>query len=480
MDYLLVRNIPADWHSSDLRGFFSEFIESQKLECFHFRHRPEIKTTASVTSVTSTPSTGTAPSSSTDTRCCLIKIPTSHSIGFLARYHQAHWADRQEVDLLTKCLIQRVKVFADSTETPKSEEDSIRKLKETDLKNMLELKPPPLMPQGNVGTPTQFFLKAIQECRLPVRLIAKLKLEFPRARRRRIYGSVPMDYGPTQRRPPVYFNRVHAETQGRTGPLVERMGAAESGSDDDDDACEEWERHEALHNDVAARRIDPTDISQQPGTKERLFEEEMEVTWDKGSSGLVFYTDAQYWKAQEGDFDEQTTDDWDVDMEIYYDETAGDKDARDSVGMRTSTFYRQGRDLPSAFKGQKRQRGGKVESQDDLGGKIGKFEKHTRGFGRRIMEKQGWKDGQGLGSTYIGLTDALGNEGQTDKSGLGYQGESISRFVAPKPKGRERQSIRDVIISTKYDDPDKVDPSEPLMRTRPQNYLSHREKKFPK
>ena len=32
------------------------------------------------------------------------------------------------------------------------------------------------------------------------------------------------------------------------------------------------------------------DLDIQPGTKERLFEEEMEVVWDKGSSGLVFYT----------------------------------------------------------------------------------------------------------------------------------------------------------------------------------------------
>ncbi len=33
---------------------------------------------------------------------------------------------------------------------------------------------------------------------------------------------------------------------------------------------------------------------------ERLYEEEMEVVWDKGSSGLVFYTDASYWDQQEG------------------------------------------------------------------------------------------------------------------------------------------------------------------------------------
>ena len=33
---------------------------------------------------------------------------------------------------------------------------------------------------------------------------------------------------------------------------------------------------------------------------ERLFEEDMEVVWEKGSSGLVFYTDAAYWQEQEG------------------------------------------------------------------------------------------------------------------------------------------------------------------------------------
>ena len=35
-------------------------------------------------------------------------------------------------------------------------------------------------------------------------------------------------------------------------------------------------------------------------TKERLFEEEMEVVWEKGGSGLVFYTDASHWHSLEG------------------------------------------------------------------------------------------------------------------------------------------------------------------------------------
>ena len=59
---------------------------------------------------------------------------------------------------------------------------------------------------------------------------------------------------------------------------------------EDIDDCEEWERHEALHDEPRKGERN----------KERLFEEKIELKWEKGGSGLVFYTDAQYWKKQEG------------------------------------------------------------------------------------------------------------------------------------------------------------------------------------
>jgi len=46
-----------------------------------------------------------------------------------------------------------------------------------------------------------------------------------------------------------------------------------------------------MHND---------DVMNVERNKERLFEEEIELKWEKGGSGLVFYTDAQYWKQFEG------------------------------------------------------------------------------------------------------------------------------------------------------------------------------------
>jgi hypothetical protein len=113
-------------------------------------------------------------------------------------------------------------------------------------------------------------------------------------------------------------------------------GAADR--DDDNGGVEEWDRHNALHNDVQSNRShgdgqadsrffgyipEGGDLEQQGGVKETTFEDEVELVWEKGGSGINFYTDAAYWKAQEGDFDEKNTDDWDVDMSVHYDKDVG-------------------------------------------------------------------------------------------------------------------------------------------------------------
>ncbi|PNI24453.1 GPATCH3 isoform 1, partial [Pan troglodytes] len=62
-------------------------------------------------------------------------------------------------------------------------------------------------------------------------------------------------------------------------------------------------------------------------------------------------------------FDEQTADDWDVDMSVYYDRDGGDKDARDSVQMRLEQRLRDGQEDGSV-----------IERQ------VGTFERHTKGI----------------------------------------------------------------------------------------------------
>ena len=52
---------------------------------------------------------------------------------------------------------------------------------------------------------------------------------------------------------------------------------------------------------------------------------------------------------------------------------------------------------------------------------IGEFEKFSKGIGRRVMECQGWQEGQGLGKSRPGIKTALAAHGQgpRNKSGLG-------------------------------------------------------------
>jgi hypothetical protein len=87
-------------------------------------------------------------------------------------------------------------------------------------------------------------------------------------------------------------------------------------------------------------------VTEQERTKQRLFEDEIELQWEKGGSGLVFYTDAQFWDLNEnkGDFDEKTADDWDLDMSLYRKSKASaDKEAIDLAIIREENKLRKGK-----------------------------------------------------------------------------------------------------------------------------------------
>jgi hypothetical protein len=106
---------------------------------------------------------------------------------------------------------------------------------------------------------------------------------------------------------------------------------------------------------------------------------------------------------------------------------AGDMDARALLQLRLEEQWRQGKDI-------------------DIN-RVGSFEKYTRGIGGHVMRKQGWKDGQSLGSSQVGITEPISSNGQKPRSkrGLGYYGEKLNRF----PK-RVRPT-REVVISTVFD-----------------------------
>ncbi|CAL8089483.1 unnamed protein product [Orchesella dallaii] len=492
--YCLLHNIPSTFHTSDLRNFFAEFIHAEKFDLFHFRHRPQtVNIVENVGSDDGNGQTQTSSKSSVKKAeesgqttlkkfCGVIRFSDDMSRSqFVKHYHMKLWMDKEGNDLPTRCVISKAN------------------LREEDLKKFSskELHPPKFMPRGNVGTPNEHFLNLIRECRLPPSLIKKLGLEFPRARVYKRYSKVPLDYGTNV----VSGTEEYEEEEIKTGkghnindtylprvkkkrdPSMPENGTQvdsdnESNADDDDDRCEEWERHEALHD----HRTTHGDVTSE--SKERLYESEIELQWEKGGPGLVWYTDAQFWDQQRGNFDEKNTDDWDVDMEGYYEPGGGDKDFHDLMDIRRSQRIQKGLETISVIKaGPSSQKYRPQKIKIDLGstrkeGNIGEFEKHTRGIGRKVMEKCGWKDGDGLGSTIKGIPDALEGEGQGpgDKRGFGYYGEKLD---LGNPK-KLRRDFKDydieadgrVIIGTIFDRPEDLDIPDQLKRRNAPTFIT--------
>ncbi|XP_062583065.1 G patch domain-containing protein 3-like [Saccostrea cucullata] len=506
--FVIINNIPRDYRSSDLRNFFSQFIETKGFKCFHFRHRPEVQLKKRHIDDGVVDKDETQ-SKSSNTCCCVARVYTDRCDELLKMYHRKHWLDSNGESISKVCHISKAKIQQSGDMSSKyktrGELKQIPSDRETfteaDLMKLPELHPPAAMPNGNVGTPTSIFMEAIRQCKLPPIVIKKLGLKFPKTRVNNRYGNVSFDYGGEKEEPKyeesgeeavlsgcghklvseedfeektdrsdeqsqkVYkrVTRKDPETKKRMEMNIEEdmIHKEDNDSEHDDDSCEEWERHEALTDD-------PTN---QERNKDRLFEEEIELKWEKGGSGLVFYTDAQYWQEQEGDFDEQTTDDWDVDMSVYYEDGAGDKDARDHVTMRQEKRRRDGEEATDRFTvGIGRKRKLRVPKEDH---KIGRFESHTKGVGRKILEKQGWQEGEGLGSSVKGIAEALENDGQNpkDRKGFGYRGEKLVR-----PTGKSQRADREVIISTVYDDHSKTDPQNPLLRRGHHYHIKYRDK----
>jgi G-patch domain len=150
--------------------------------------------------------------------------------------------------------------------------------------------------------------------------------------------------------------------------------------------------------------------------------------------------------------------------------------------MRQSTLRRQGH-FESVFVKPKNPASSSFKSQKTRKYRdvVGPFEEHTRGIGRRLMERQGWKEGCGLGHSQTGIVKPVESEGQKPKErkGLGYYGEQLPRFGASgSQRGRickQRIASEDrVIISTIFDKSGESDPGESLLQRNPTTSMKYR------
>lgn len=187
----------------------------------------------------------------------------------------------------------------------------------------------------------------------------KLGLVFPKCRSKRKYGCVGFDYK-TIIEPSETKDEEFDEFDLKTADGHEILSEQDKKSldelnkrkiestndndekeedeeeDDEEDELEEWDRHEAQYDDV----------TKQDRTSPYFFEHKIELKWEKGGSGVVFYTDDVFWKEHEGkDFDNlDMADDWDIDMRMY-DKTPGlaDRDGNELQNLRREENLREGR-----------------------------------------------------------------------------------------------------------------------------------------
>ena len=156
-------------------------------------------------------------------------------------------------------------------------------------------------------------------------------------------------------------------------------------------------------------------------------------------------------------------------MSTYYDSNAGDKDARDLIQMRKEEMLREGADgklLDEEKFGRAKLRNPFKKERVDLS-------KQSKGIGRLMLEKQGWKEGESIGLPQrAGLIKPLdGSDGKLpkDKTGIGYYGEKVDKekVIEEQKRRRNKEHLNsEFYIGSKYTEQSEPDS---LMRRFPQS-----------
>ena len=101
---VIIFNIPPNFGASDLRRFFTTFVEKEAFECFHFKRRPENKLVGF--SRKSFLEGDISESEIKDAQnCAIARLSRRRDVeAFLEYYHMKHWTDRNHDDLSRRCM----------------------------------------------------------------------------------------------------------------------------------------------------------------------------------------------------------------------------------------------------------------------------------------------------------------------------------------------------------------------------------------
>lgn len=119
--FFLVGNIPKSFRSSNLRDYFSNFVEKGIFSCFHYKHRPEhlrgskqLLNTSS--KIEATPSTSKEAKDGYPTsKCCVVAVKSEFGGDFLKTHQNRNWSQEDGSLLAGKVHITKLDVSHPST-----------------------------------------------------------------------------------------------------------------------------------------------------------------------------------------------------------------------------------------------------------------------------------------------------------------------------------------------------------------------------
>jgi hypothetical protein len=342
-----ISNIPPHFTIADIRAFFSRcatcdhpftcvpavpdlfslcvldsFVESGKFEAFHLRPCPRPPSTSATSAPTPVagrtglyvPVTRRPP---LPPQAVAVFSSASFAASFFHSFHGKKWpahlpGSTPNTPNTGRCVVDRVVasssgVFADNKRrvmrgktscggVAMGDEGAIRAHDDSACEGpsfpVVDIPhAPACLPRGNIGTPTSDLLSLVSRCVLPCAALKEMGLQHFAG------GGVGRKFKEFNFKWPKSRDASEACGSTRQAP----------GDNDDDDA--DGDGLEASWGG-GSRNYTRRDRME---TRELLHEEGVEDPWDKGdASGLVWYTDAQYWDAQEGDLDDRTSDGLDV------------------------------------------------------------------------------------------------------------------------------------------------------------------------
>ena len=118
--YAIINNIPLDYHSADLRNYFSQFIEKRGFECFHFRHRPEQVQAENEQNISLSLSCVNSNTQNKRSTCCVIRLKVDKLQKLLKMYQRKHWVDKKGEIMRQICYISKIREPKDRSKNLKN------------------------------------------------------------------------------------------------------------------------------------------------------------------------------------------------------------------------------------------------------------------------------------------------------------------------------------------------------------------------